>query len=75
MGVFNILRSSLHGAGATKSSVPGLQKALISRYKYCLRSSVSPSGSKIGGRAPEAGTSAGFFSSMKDCCGELTLSF
>ena len=63
----------VYGAGATKSSVPGLQKALISRYKYCFRSSVSPSGSIIGGRAPDAGTMAGFFSSMNDCCGELTL--
>ena len=64
----------VHGAGATKSSVPGLQKALISRYKYCFRSSVRPSGSIIGGRAPEAGTSARFSRSMNDCCGELTLS-
>ena len=40
----------VYGAGATKSSVSGLQKALTSRYKYCFHSSVSPSGSIIGGR-------------------------
>ena len=62
--------NKVHGAGATMSSVPGLQKGLISRYKYRFLSSVSPSGLTVGGRVADWGKTVGFFSSMNDCEGE-----
>ena len=61
--------TKVHGAGATMSSVPGLQKGHISRYKYLFLSSASPSGLIVGGRVAD-GTTSGFLSSMNDCCGE-----
>ena len=51
------------------SSVPGLQKGRISRYRYLFLSSASPSGLIVGGRVA-GGTMAGLLNSMNDCCGE-----
>ena len=60
----------VHGAGAARSSVPGLQKGRISLYKYLFLSSESPSGRTVGGRVAEGGTTAGSLNSINDCCCE-----
>ena len=44
------MQTKVHGAGATTSSVPRLQKGRISRYKYLFLSSASPSGLMVASR-------------------------
>ena len=63
------MQTKVQGAGATMSSVPGLQKGRISRYKYLFLSLASPSGLIVGGRVA-GGMTPGFLNNMNDCCGE-----
>ena len=57
------------GAGATRSSIPGLQNWRISRYRYCFRSWDNPWGLTLGG-STAGGRMAEFFRSCRDCSGD-----
>ena len=59
----------VHGCGATRSSVLGLQNYRISLKRYCFRSWVNPSGFILGGSVDAGGKTAWFFSSILDSSG------
>ena len=61
------------GAGATSSSVPGLQNCLNSRKRYCLRLWLNPVGFTLAWRREAGGRIAGFFKSKQLFGGQVTL--